>query len=46
MCAELLLAGMKHNETEVKEEYCWAITQAADRSAKVRSSCSVLELGF
>ena len=36
----------KCNESNVAEEYCWTITQAAGRSCCGRSDSRVLELGF
>jgi len=36
----------KRNETQVAEEYCCAITQAAGRSCCSRSGSSVFECGF
>jgi hypothetical protein len=40
------LRELKHNETKVAEEYCWAITQSAARSWCGRSGSSVLDFGF
>ena len=36
----------ERNEAAVAEEYCWAITQAAELSCCGRSGYSVLEFGF
>ena len=36
----------KRNETNLAEEYCWAMTQAAGRSFCGRSGASVVGLGF
>ena len=44
--AEFYLAGSRSNETKVKKEYCWAITEAAGRSCCGVSSSSALEFGF
>jgi hypothetical protein len=40
------LRVLKRNETEVEEEYCWAITRAAGRSYCGRSDSSILDFGF
>ena len=36
----------RHSETNVTEEYCWAMTQEAGRSCRGRSGSSVMEFGF
>jgi hypothetical protein len=40
------LRESKFSQTDLTEEYCWAITQAAARSCCIRSDFSVLEFGF
>jgi len=37
---------MRRDERKVAEEYCWATTQAAERSRVGRSACIVLVFGF
>ena len=46
MDAEFFLAGMKQKWDEGAEEYCWAITQEAERSCCGRSSSSVTQFVF
>jgi hypothetical protein len=36
----------KYNETEVAEQYCWAITQASGWSCCGQSGCDVLKFGL
>jgi len=40
------LLKKKHNESNVAEEYCWAITQAIGWACCGRSGSRVLENGF
>jgi len=46
MCAEVFLAGWKHNGDESEEEYCWAITRAAVWSWWGRSGFWLLQFGL